>query len=298
MQATRSRRQLPVVTVDGKGVVSHAGTALLRELADRVGLTGGFSTALARSRCRRGGHDPGQVAADLAVTIADGGEVISDLRSLADQELLHGQVASTATTWRVLNSVDENALAELRRARAAVRERAWAARGELTGAELPGSRVADRVIDHTVIDLDATLIEAHSDKNAAAPHYKGGFGFHPLLAFLDNTGEALAGMLRPGNAAAHDAADHVRVLELALAQLPDSRRRSRSWSAATPPAPPIAWSTSAPPLGWSIRSGSRSPKPCAPRSLAPRSPHGPRRSTPTAARETVPTSPRSPACSP
>lgn len=59
MQATRALRQLPVVTVDGKGVVSHAGTALLRELADRVGLTGGFSTALARSRRRGGGHDPG-----------------------------------------------------------------------------------------------------------------------------------------------------------------------------------------------------------------------------------------------
>ena len=224
MKRTRSRRPLPVVTVDGKGVVSHAGTALLRELADRVGLTGGFSSVLARSRHRGGGHDPGQVAADLVVMIADVGEVISDLRSLADQELLHGQVASTATAWRVLDGVDENVLGELRRTRAAARERAWAARGELAGAELPGSRVANRVIDHTVIDLDATLIEAHSDKNTAAPHYKGGFGFHPLLAYLDNTGEALAGMLRPGNAAAHDAADHVRVLELALAQLPESWR--------------------------------------------------------------------------
>lgn len=224
MEPTRLRRRLPVVTVDGKGVVSHAGTALLRELADRSGLTSAFSTALAGSRSRGGGHDPGQVAVDVAVVIADGGQVISDLRTLADQELLHGPVASTATAWRVLDTVDEAALAELRRARAAARERAWAARGEWTGTELPGSRVADRTVDHTVIDLDATLVEAHSDKAAAAPHYKGGFGFHPLLAFLDNTGEALSGILRPGNAAAHDAADHVRVLELALAQLPEAWR--------------------------------------------------------------------------
>lgn len=80
-------------------------------------------------------------------------------------------------------------LAELRRARAVARERAWAARGEWTDGELPGSRVADRTIEHAVIDLDATLVEAHSDKADAAPHYKGGFGFHPLLVHLDNTHE-------------------------------------------------------------------------------------------------------------
>ncbi|GAA5117424.1 IS1380-like element ISMsm3 family transposase [Haloechinothrix salitolerans] len=215
---------MPVVTVDGRGVVSHAGTALLRELADRSGLTSGLSAALAGSRSRRGGHDPGRVAVDVAVVIADGGAVISDLRTLADQGLLHGPVASTATAWRVLDGVDEQVLAGLRRARAAARERAWAARGEWTGTELPGSRVADRMIEHAVIDVDATLVEAHSEKDSAAPHYKGGFGFHPLLAFLDNTGEALAGILRPGNAAAHDAGDHVRLLELALAQLPDAWR--------------------------------------------------------------------------
>lgn len=224
MKATRSRRPLPVVTVDGTGVVSHAGTALLRELADRSGLTGEFSTALAGLRSRRGGHDPGRVAVDVAVVIADGGQVISDLRALADQELLHGPVASTATAWRVLDGVDTAVLDALRRARARARERAWAARGELTGAELPGSRVADRSIGHVVIDLDATLVEAHTEKDRAAPHYKGGYGFHPLLAYLDNTGEALAGVLRPGNANANDAADHVRVLELALAQLPEQWR--------------------------------------------------------------------------
>lgn len=157
-----------MVTVDGTGVVSRAGTVLLRELADRSGLTAGLSAALAGSRSRQGGHGPEQVAVDLAVMIADGGEVISDLRTLADQSLLHGPVASTATAWRVLGSIDTATLAELRRARAVARERAWAARGEWTGTEPPPSRVADRAIAHAVIDLDATLVEAHSDKDTAA----------------------------------------------------------------------------------------------------------------------------------
>lgn len=215
---------LPRVTVDGSGVVSHAGTALLRELADRVGVTGGFSDSLARLRRREGGHDPGRIAVDMATSIADGGEVLSDVRTLADQPELHGPVASTATVWRLLNALDELDVDELRRARARARERAWMMRGELAGAELPGSRVADAEIADVTVDLDATLVEAHSDKQQAGPHYKGGFGFHPLLAYLDNTGEALAGVLRSGNAAAHDAADHLRVLSLALAQLPDAWR--------------------------------------------------------------------------
>lgn len=214
----------PVVTTDGSGVVSHAGTVLLRELADRTGLTRQFSDVLAGGRRRRGGHDPGRVAVDLAVAIADGGEVISDLRTLADQEVLHGRVASTATAWRLLDAVDEDTLEGLRRARVAARERAWMARGELTGIELPGSAVAGATIGHVVIDIDATLVEAHSEKEQAGPHYKGGFGFHPMLAYCDNTGEALAGVLRSGNAAAHNAADHLRVLDLALAQVPDAWR--------------------------------------------------------------------------
>lgn len=116
------------------------------------------------------------------------------------------------------DGIDDAVLVRLRRARATARERAWAAGGELTGGELLASRVADRAIAHTVIDV--TLVEAHSEKAQAAPHYKGGFGFHPLLAYLDNTGEVLAGVLRPGNAAAHDSADHMR----ALAQLPETWR--------------------------------------------------------------------------
>ena len=63
-------------------------------------------------------------------------------------------------------------------------------------------------------------MDSHSDKQAAAGTYKGGFGFHPLMAYLDATGEALAGVLRPGDAGANTAADHIAVLDDALAQIP------------------------------------------------------------------------------
>jgi hypothetical protein len=215
------------VTVDGTGVVSHAGTALLRELADRVGLRAEFSVAMDTTRCRAGRHDPGQVLVDLAVMLADGGEAIRDITALVDQRGLHGLVASPATAWRVLDAVDEARLAGLRLARAAARERGWAARGELAGRELPAARAAGKDLDYVVIDLDATLIEVHSEKEQAAGHFKGGYGYHPLLAFLDNTNEALAGILRPGNAGSNTAADHIAVLGAALAQLPDTHRAKR-----------------------------------------------------------------------
>jgi hypothetical protein len=217
----------PRVTVDGTGVVSHAGTALLRELADRVGLRAEFAVAMDGIRCRAGGHDPGQVLVDLAVMLADGGEAIRDLAGLADQPGLHGPVASAATAWRVLDGVDDARLVGLGVARAAARERAWLARGEITGRELPPARAAGRDLDYVVIDLDAALVEVHSEKEGATGHFKGGFGYHPLLAFLDNTNEALAGVLRPGNAGSNTAADHIAVLGMALAQLPDSHRAKR-----------------------------------------------------------------------
>ena len=193
------------VTGDGRGVVGHAGARLLSDLADRVGLTEGMSTAMAPTKQRRRGHDRGRVLTDLAVMIADGGTAIADLAVLRDQPSLFGEVASTPTAWRTLEAVDGAALARIAQARAAARRRVWAA-----GAD-PG---------FYVIDLDATLITSHSDKAGASPTYKRGFGFHPLLAFLDGTGEALAGILRPGNAGSNTAADHVTVLTMALAQLP------------------------------------------------------------------------------
>jgi len=208
-------------------VVSHAGTVLLAELADRIGLTAALSEATDGLRERRAGHDPGRVLVDVAVAIADGAVTISDVQALADQEGLHGpagSVASTATIWRVLAGIDPAMLAEIRRARAQARDRAWLARGELTGSELPGSRAAGKTIDQLVIDIDATLVTAHSDKEGAKGNFKGGFGYHPIGAWLDNTGEALGAVLRPGNAGSNTATDHLTLLDRALTQLPDRWR--------------------------------------------------------------------------
>ncbi|NAZ80483.1 IS1380 family transposase [Kineococcus sp. R8] len=216
---------MPRVTVatGGVGVVSHAGSRLLADVAAVTGLSGGFSDVLAETRTRRAGHDPGRVLSDLAVLLAEGGEAISDLAVLRQQPQLFGAVASTPTAWRVLDSIGSARLAGLRTARAAARERAWLARAEL-GRHLPVMRAGGREWAGLVIDLDATLVTAHSEKEGAAATFKGGFGYHPLLAFLDNTNEALAGVLRAGNAGSNTTADHIEVSDLALAQIPDDIR--------------------------------------------------------------------------
>ena len=198
------------MSADGVNIVSHVGARLLSDVADAVGLTDGLSVAMAATKQRRRGHDRGHVLVDLAVMIADGGTAISDLAVLRNQPDLFGLVASTPTAWRTLEAVDAAVLGRVATARAEARGRVWAA-----GAD-PG---------FYVIDLDATLVTSHSDKEGAAPTYKRGFGFHPLLAFLDATGEALAGILRPGNAGSNTASDHVEVLGLALAQLPVDPRQ-------------------------------------------------------------------------
>jgi len=195
------------VASDGEGLVSHAGAALLAEAADRLGLTKALSQGLAGMRQRRGGHDPGRVVRDLAVMLADGGDCLADLRAVRDQEPLFGTVASDATAFRVIDAIAGGpALLEaLRAARARARENAWQ-----VGA------APERI----VVDVDATLITAHSEKDGAAGTFKGGYGFHPLLAYLDDSHDALAGLLRPGNAGANTASDHIDIVDLALEQLP------------------------------------------------------------------------------
>ena len=208
MRVTRGGRSFTVdVAADGAGLVSHAGAALLAEVADRVGLTRQLSRALVGLVERRRRHDPGHVIRDLAVMLADGGDCLSDLRAVRDQQPLFGPVASDTTAFRLIDRLasDPEALEALRAARARARGRAWKL----------GARPAQ-----IVIDVDATLIGAHTEKEGAAVNFKGGFGFHPLLAYLDDSREALAGMLRTGNAPAHSAADQITVLEQALEQLP------------------------------------------------------------------------------
>src|SRR5918994_2941282 len=126
-KATGTRPKI-IVSADGRGVVGHAGARLLADVAEVTGLTGAFSDALAGLRQRRGGHDPGRIAVDVAVMLADGGEAISDLAVLRDQAALFGPVASDPTAWRLLSDLDGAALDRLRAARAQARELAWAQR--------------------------------------------------------------------------------------------------------------------------------------------------------------------------
>jgi hypothetical protein len=195
------------VTADGAGLVSHAGTALLGQVADKLGLTRALSTGLAGVKQRRRGHDPGRVICDLAVMLADGGECVSDLGAVREQEVLFGAVASDSTAFRTVARIASTPgmLGALRSAHASARARFW----ELSGAPA-----------RLTIDVDATLITAHSEKEQAAGTYKHGYGFHPLGAYTDQTREALAMLLRPGNAGSNTAADHVIVIDRCLAQIP------------------------------------------------------------------------------
>jgi len=203
MKATTAR--LPVeVTCDAEGLTSRAGTALLTGLSDRIGLTDGLVSAL-HVHSRKVAHEPGRIVRDVAVMLADGGDCLTDLGALRDQEVLFGAVASDSTALRCIERLDETMLACVRKARAASRAHVW----RLAGAPR-----------RVILDIDATLVTSHSDKERAAGTYKGGYGFHPLLCFEATTGEALAGILRPGDAGSNTATDHVEVLERALAQLP------------------------------------------------------------------------------
>ncbi len=208
MKVTRDGRWMNVdVTPDGDGLVSHAGSALLAQVADKTGLTRALSGRLGGLRQRRGGHDPGRVIRDLAVMLADGGDCLADLRAVGDQAALFGRVASSSTAFRVIDQIASTPglLDALADAHARARERVW----QLAGAP-----------QRLTIDLDATLIGSHSEKQGAAGNFRGGYGFHPLLAYGDETGEAMGGDLRPGNAGANTAADQIAVAEHAIAQIP------------------------------------------------------------------------------
>jgi hypothetical protein len=111
------------VEIAGRDVINHVGAAL-RLLADRSGLTGRLSQALA---CRRfvPVHDRGRVLADTAVLIADGGRVMSDLATLRDQAELYGPIASNPTLWRTLDEIDEPQRRRISRVQAKTREHVW-----------------------------------------------------------------------------------------------------------------------------------------------------------------------------
>ena len=215
--AARSRVK---VSADGKGVVSHAGMGMLRELADLTGLSAQVTAALADTYRGPWVYAPGEVFADLAAAVADGADCIEGVGQLCgDREHVFGAAASTTTMWRLIDErIDAAHLPGVQAARAAARAAAWAA-GAAPTTEA----------DWLHIDIDATLVIDHSDnKTGAAPTWKKTFGLHPLLAFLDRPeiagGEALAGLLRCGNAGSNTACDHIIVLTQALAALPPAWR--------------------------------------------------------------------------
>lgn len=211
-----------VFSGDGSGMVANAGVVAVRLLADRVGLTAELSAALTRPGFVPG-HDRGQVLVDVATMLTAGGEAISDIDTLRQQRPVVGAVASTSTVWRTLDGIDTATGAAMTAARARSRARVWGLLGRrpvaarAAGQNLPAGLV--------VLDVDATLVIAHSEKEQAAPTYKRTFGYHPIGVWCDNTGEMLAMRLRPGNAGANTAADNIAVIDEAITQVPAQHRR-------------------------------------------------------------------------
>jgi hypothetical protein len=201
--------------------VGQAGGALLTAASDASGLGRALEEALdpwAKPSCR---HHPGKTLADLGTAVALGGDCLADVALVRAEADVYGPVASDATVSRLVASLGadaDKAVEAVSEARARARARAW----RLAGDDSPLVGVSVR--DPLIVDLDATLVVSHSDKEEAAPTWKKTFGFHPLTAWVDHGpeggGEPLAVMLRAGNAGSDTAADHIRVTRQALAQLP------------------------------------------------------------------------------
>ncbi|WP_072804117.1 IS1380 family transposase [Rhodococcoides yunnanense] len=221
---SKSTSSYPTLSVDatGAGVVSHAGAVTLLRTAEVTGLTTALSESLSSWRKPLAQFDPGKIITDLAVSVTLGGDCLADIATLREHTAVFGKVPSDPTVSRLMAVLAADApsvLTAIDTARASARATAWGHAGE---------RAPDHDItaQHPiVIDLDATLVAAHSEKESAAPTYKRGFGFHPLLAFVDHgidgTGEPVAALLRPGNAGANTADDHIAVTRKALAQSPN-----------------------------------------------------------------------------
>ena len=221
MQDTRWDHGLKV-TGEGEGLVGHAGAVLLRKLADQAGL----GSALARAG-KFPLVDRGVALVSMAVAIALGATSMSDITLLAQHGPVLGPEPSDTTVRRTLELADPRTLDKIARVRAKVRAHVWsliAARP----AGFPWLSVAGKLLaGWLVIDLDGTLITARSDKEGAAATFKMGYGlFHPLGAWLANTAESLAMLLRPGNAGSNTFADHLAVLTAAIRQIP-ARMRSK-----------------------------------------------------------------------
>ncbi len=223
-------RFYPRVQVDTAEVpaVGQAGGVLLTDTVAAAGLDAALSAALSSWRRPLAIHDPGKVVLDLALSLALGGDCLADIALLRAEPGVYGLVASDPTVSRTVDALAADAPAALRAinaARASARAQVWALAGE--DAPDHGANAASPL----VIDVDATLVTSHSEKESAAPTFKRGFGHHPLWAFVDHgpagSGEPLAVMLRAGNAGSNTATDHITLAKQALAQLPGHRPGTR-----------------------------------------------------------------------
>ena len=225
MQDTRWDHALKV-TGGGTGLVGHAGAVLLRKTADQAGLTAALSAAV-----RKAGMSPlldrGIVLVSMAAAIALGATSMSDIAVLAHLAPVLGDAPSGPTIRRALDLAGTPAMLDrIARARARARALVWTLIGD-TPAGFPWLAIAGKTLTGwLVIDMDATLVTARSDKERAAPTWKKGYGFHPLGAWCANTRECLAMLLRPGNAGSNTFTDHRDVLAAAIRQVP-ARFRAR-----------------------------------------------------------------------
>ena len=196
------------VTAGGDQVAAHGGLFVLGRFADGLGLGEALSAVLPPSGERAPSHDRGKVLVHALLMLAGGGEACSDIEHLRAQPVLFGQVASDSTLYRLLRGLGPDVVQSLLEAAAGVRSAVWERRGDTSGP--------------VVLDIDSTLVEVHSEnKDRAAAHHKGGFGFHPMLCATEH-GEPLSVVLRPGNASANSISDHIGVLDAAIAQLPEA----------------------------------------------------------------------------
>jgi hypothetical protein len=203
-----STRRL-VVAPGGDQVVGHVGLHALGAFADRLGLGNALSSRIPPRGERMPLHDRGKVLVQSMLMLAGGGESCADIEHLRAQEDLFGSTPSDSTVFRAFHEISSDVRDALSEAFAEVRAEVWR-RAAATNATAS-----------VILDIDASLVEIHTEtKEGTGPHYKGGWGFHPMFCFADGTGEALSGLLRPGNAGANTVADHVRVLDEAVAQLP------------------------------------------------------------------------------
>jgi hypothetical protein len=206
MKATSTARV--VVESGGNQVAAHAGLHALGSFGDRLGLGTVISDAITRTTRRSPLHDRGKVVVHLLLLLAGGGESCADIEHLRAQRLLFPDVCSDSTLYRSVRQLSPEVLAAVAEAVAQIRATVW-------------QRMPSVWRTEGVLDFDASLVQIHSEnKERTAPTYKGGFGFHPLFCFFDGTGDTLGSMLRPGNAGANKAEDHLLLLDSAIAAMP------------------------------------------------------------------------------